>query len=163
MRRSPFVIVATAAGLYGVLSYQSHQPKLGLASGSSPTTSTPTTSTPATSTPAGSGTTAAGPTAPSTTAPRPATRSATGSLVQYGYGQLAVRVTLDGTRITDVSLASIQVAEQTSQYIAQQSVPVLRNEVLSAQNARIQAVSGATYTSEAYIRSLQSALSRAGA
>lgn len=160
MRRSPFVIVATAAGLYGVLTYQSHQPKLGLASGSSPATSTPTTST-STSTVAPSGSTSSS-TAPPTTASPPATHSVTGPLVQYGYGQLSVRVTVDGSRITDVSLASIQVAEQTSQYIAQQSVPVLRNEVLSAQNARIQAVSGATYTSEAYIRSLQSALTRAG-
>lgn len=157
MRRSPFVIVATAAGLYGVLSYQSHQPALGLASGSSPATSPPSTS-PTTVAPSGP----TSPTAPPTTASPPATRSATGSLVQYGYGQLAVRVTVDGSRITDVSLANIQVAEQTSQYIAQQSVPILRNEVLSAQNARIQGVSGATYTSEAYIRSLQSALSRAG-
>ena len=165
MRRSPFIIFATAAGLYGVLSYHTHKPTLGLAAGSSPKTSAPGGSGPAASTPPSSTAAAApsGPTAPTGPAAPSATRTATGSVVPYGYGQLSVKVTVNGSRIVDVSLASIQVAEQTSQYIAQQSVPVLRNEVLSAQNARIQAVSGATYTSEAYIRSLQSALSRAGA
>ena len=40
--------------------------------------------------------------------------------------------------------------------------PVLNNEVLAAQSARIQSVSGATYTSEGYIGSLQQAINQAG-
>jgi uncharacterized protein with FMN-binding domain len=40
-------------------------------------------------------------------------------------------------------------------------VPVLNAEVVDAQSAGIDMVSGATYTSEAYIRSLQSAIDQA--
>jgi uncharacterized protein with FMN-binding domain len=63
-----------------------------------------------------------------------------------------------GTQITDVSVAAIQTAEPTSQQISAQAIPTLRAEVLSAQGASIDAVSGATYTSQAYIQSLQAAL-----
>jgi len=85
-------------------------------------------------------------------------RSATGTLEQYGYGALSVRTTVNGTRITDVAVANLQTAEQYSQSLAQQVIPMLRNEVLSAQSANVATISGATYTSEAYLQSLQSAL-----
>ncbi|MGO4753756.1 FMN-binding protein, partial [Streptomyces sp. 2MCAF27] len=49
-----------------------------------------------------------------------------------------------------------------SQQIASYAVPQLTSETLSAQNAQIDAVSGATYTSEGYVQSLQSALDKAG-
>jgi hypothetical protein len=47
--------------------------------------------------------------------------------------------------------------------IMSQALPILRQEFLTAQSARIQLVSGATYTSEAFIQSLQSALLKAQA
>ena len=78
----------------------------------------------------------------------------------YGYGVLSVRVTVQGSRITEVSVASLQTAEQYSQSLAQQVIPTLRGEVMAAQSARINAISGATYTSEAYAYSVQSALDR---
>lgn len=71
---------------------------------------------------------------------------------------LDVQVTVRGTRITDVSVPTLQVAEPTSQQICEQAIPMLRSEVLSAQSASIDAVSGATFTSEAYAQSLQAAL-----
>jgi uncharacterized protein with FMN-binding domain len=78
--------------------------------------------------------------------------------VPFGYGTLSVRVVARGTQITDVSVPAIQTAEPTSQQISAQAIPTLRAEVLSAQGASIDAVSGATYTSQAYIQSLQRAL-----
>jgi uncharacterized protein with FMN-binding domain len=75
---------------------------------------------------------------------------------------LAVKVTEVAGRITDVSLATLQTAEQYSQNLAQQVIPVLRNEVLSAQSANINGISGATYTSQAYASSVQSALDALG-
>ncbi len=48
-----------------------------------------------------------------------------------------------------------------SQFIMSQSLPTLREEFLQAQSANIQMVSGATYTSEAFVQSLQSALLKA--
>jgi uncharacterized protein with FMN-binding domain len=85
----------------------------------------------------------------------------TGPVVNYGYGELATRVAISGSRITGVSVPVIRVAEQFSQELADRAIPVLRHEVLAAQSAHIQAVSGATYTSEAYAQSVQAALDRA--
>jgi uncharacterized protein with FMN-binding domain len=85
--------------------------------------------------------------------------SATGTLEQYGYGELAVRVTVDGSRITAVSVPALRTAEPYSQQLAQQVIPMLRSEVL-AHGARINGISGATYTSEAYAISLQAALDK---
>ncbi len=48
-----------------------------------------------------------------------------------------------------------------SQFIMSQALPILRQEFLAAQSAKIQMVSGATYTSQAFIQSLQSALLKA--
>lgn len=89
-----------------------------------------------------------------------APQSATGAKEQYGYGLLAVKVTVAGNRITQVSVPTIQVADSYSGSIAQQVIPMLRSQVLSLQSARINGVSGATYTSEAYAMSLQSALNK---
>jgi|SRR5579875_11031 uncharacterized protein with FMN-binding domain len=86
--------------------------------------------------------------------------SALGATEQYGYGELSVRVTMQGNRITDVSLANLQTAESYSQMIAQQAIPILRQEVLQAQGVQVNGISGATYTSEAYLLSVQSALQK---
>ena len=85
----------------------------------------------------------------------------TGPVVGYGYGELATRVALSRGRITGVSVPLLRTAEQFSQELADRAIPVLRHEVLAAQSARIQAVSGATYTSQAYAQSVQAALDKA--
>lgn len=88
------------------------------------------------------------------------TRSATGPGVNFGYGTIAVKVTVAGSRIVNVSVPRLSTLDPTSQQIAAQAIPMLRSEVLSIHSARIYGVSGATYTSEGYIRSLQAALNR---
>jgi uncharacterized protein with FMN-binding domain len=85
-------------------------------------------------------------------------RQSTGPLVPYGYGELAVKVNVSGGKITSVNVVRLRTAEQYSQSLAQQVVPMLRSEVLQAQSARINGVSGATYTSEAFAASLQGAM-----
>ena len=87
-------------------------------------------------------------------------RSATGVVVQYGYGELSVAVTVHGGQITAVSVPLLRTAEPYSQQLAQQVIPMLRSEVLAAHSAQIHGISGATYTSEAYARSIQSALDK---
>jgi hypothetical protein len=87
-------------------------------------------------------------------------RSATGKVEAFGYGELSVKVTVSGHQITGLSVPLLRVAEPTSQQIADQVIPMLRSEVLSADGARINAVTGATYTSEAYAASVQSALDK---
>lgn len=86
------------------------------------------------------------------------TRSATGPSVNFGFGTLAVRVTVTGSRIVNISVPALNPLEPTSQQICAQAIPMLRSEVISAQSANISGVSGATYTSEGYVQSLQAAL-----
>jgi uncharacterized protein with FMN-binding domain len=89
-------------------------------------------------------------------------RSAIGPSEQFGYGAISVKVTVNGSRIVAVSVASLQTAESYSQSIAAEATPLLTSEALSAQSANIQSVSGASYTSEGFAQSLQSALSQLG-
>jgi uncharacterized protein with FMN-binding domain len=173
MKRAPILLAATAAGLAGVLSFHSHRPTSTVAvqPSTSPDTGTaaPTTTTPAASTPAAPAT--AAPAAPATTTPAatpstatpsttgPAsTRSATGQVVQYQYGELSVTVTEHAGRITDVQMASLNETDARSVFIDDQAIPSLRQQVLAAQSANIAGVSGATFTSQAYAQSVQSAL-----
>lgn len=164
MKRAPlFVLGGTVAGLAGILSFHTHPPASGLsalpAAGKSATANSASGS--------GSGsahsrarTSRKSSTSGSRSANSATPQSATGSTVQYGYGQLAVKVTVHGGRIVSVTVPYIQTAEPYSQQLASQAIPALRSEVLAAQNARIQGVSGATYTSQAYAQSLQSALDK---
>jgi len=89
-------------------------------------------------------------------------RSAVGASEQFGYGTISVKVTVQGTHITAVSVANLQVLESFSQSLANQAVPLLTSEALAAQSASIQGVSGASYTSAGFAQSLQSALSQLG-
>jgi uncharacterized protein with FMN-binding domain len=91
------------------------------------------------------------------------TRSATGPAVNYNFGILSVQVIASGSKITKVSIASIDDGgNPRSQYIDQTAIPYLEQQALSAQSAHIQGVSGASYTSAGFEQSLQSALSKLG-
>jgi len=79
-----------------------------------------------------------------------------------GYGIIQVRVTVSAGRITDVTAVQVTAPDIHSQEINAQAVPMLRGQVLSAQSAQIDGVSGATYTSQGYDASLQSALDKLG-
>jgi uncharacterized protein with FMN-binding domain len=84
-----------------------------------------------------------------------------GQTVQTRFGPVQVQVTLSGGRITDVAALQLPQNDGHSARISSAVEPMLRSEVLSAQSADIQTISGATYTSEAYASSLQSALDSA--
>ncbi|MFF3402469.1 FMN-binding protein [Streptomyces sp. NPDC002659] len=79
------------------------------------------------------------------------------------YGDVQVQLTLSGGRITGAQAVKAPSAEAKSREIAAAAIPRLNQAVLKAQSAQIDAVSGASYTSEGYIKSLQSALDKAGA
>jgi uncharacterized protein with FMN-binding domain len=136
------------------------------AASSAAVTASPT----ATPTPSKTASPAAKPTVKATPKPsatKPTTVTATGAtfVVQEGgrqYGTVAVQVTLTGGKITRV-VAGENADEDESARIADQAIPILKSETLAAQGTQINAVSGATLTSEAYVRSLQSALDKAKA
>lgn len=92
-------------------------------------------------------------------ASKPAPRQVTGQAYDVGYGVVQVRVTLDGRRITDVTAVSLPRGGRSSD-ISSYAAPRLRREAIARQTARIDTVSGASYTSAGYARSLQSALDR---
>ncbi|WP_458244493.1 FMN-binding protein [Streptomyces sp. MAI_2237] len=106
--------------------------------------------------------TSSAPSAPKTTSAAPTTRTVTGTTAQTKYGPVQVRITLTGGRITAAS--AVQYPDETarSKDINATAVPQLNQETLQAQCARIDTVSGATYTSAGYKQSLQSALDKAG-
>ena len=102
----------------------------------------------------------ASPTAPAATAA--AGGSFTGSSVSTPYGSVQIQVVVANHKITDVKALHLTDDGGRSVQISNGAAPILRSEVLSSQSAQVSSVSGATYTSDAYLTSLQSALDQAG-
>jgi uncharacterized protein with FMN-binding domain len=99
--------------------------------------------------------------APSTTSSG-TTGTFAGTTEETQFGPMQVEVVVTNGRITDVKALQLTNDGQRSADISAQAAPMLREEALSAQSAKIDVISGATYTSEGYIASLQSALDKAG-
>jgi uncharacterized protein with FMN-binding domain len=83
-----------------------------------------------------------------------------GPIVDTRWGPVQVTVYIKGKKITDVK-AAVQPDTDRSVFIDEQSIPMLHDEVLQAQSGKIDIISGATYTSEGFILSLQKALKTA--
>lgn len=113
------------------------------------------------STTSGAGTTGSS-TGTGTTGGASATGTFTGDTTQTRYGPVQVQITVANGTITDVTALQLTNSDGRSVQISQQAAPILRQEALQAQSAQIQSVSGATFTSEGYTTSLQSAIDRAG-
>ena len=94
--------------------------------------------------------------APAVAAPR----TVLGQAESNPYGTVQVKVTFAGGRITDVRAVQLPSGGRSGE-IAAYAAPRLRAEVLAAQSANIDTVSGASYTSDGYARSVQSALDAA--
>ncbi|MFE4630898.1 FMN-binding protein [Streptomyces mirabilis] len=90
------------------------------------------------------------------------TKTVTGDTIQTRWGPVQVRVTLKNGKITDVTAVSYPTDNPRDQEINSYAIPQLRREALAAQSAQIDSVSGASYTSDGYKQSLQSALDSAG-
>lgn len=98
--------------------------------------------------------------APSASAAAPAgvTKKVDGQVEQTPYGPLQVSVTFVDSKITAVTELQSPSDRGRSVEINQQAAPILEQEVLASQSARIDTVSGATYTSDGYAQSVQSAI-----
>ena len=175
MRRAPFVLAATGAGLGLLLSYHTKPISSGLkvsatlpptspdssASTTEPTAEPTTAPSSGTTTPGSGGTTPS--TVPSTTTTSPqATRSGTGQDIPYQYGDLQLKVVEKGSRITEIDIISDNATDPRSAQINGQAIPMLEQQAFSVQSANIDGVSGATFTSAAFAQALQSALDQAG-
>lgn len=155
MNKKPLLILTgTIAGTVGVLSYapatQAKTPALTqsattVSSGASKTATAATSATTSVTT--------------STTAKKVVTRTVKGSVVQTQFGPVQVQITLNGKKITAIKALQTPQGGRSS-WINKQAVPYLVQQTLAAQSAAIQGVGGATYTTEGWITSLQSALAQ---
>jgi uncharacterized protein with FMN-binding domain len=84
-----------------------------------------------------------------------------GETVSTRYGDIQVQVTVSGGKITEATTLQTPSQDGRSIQINQTAVPTLNQEVVSEQSSNISQVSGATFTSEGYVQSLQSALDAA--
>jgi uncharacterized protein with FMN-binding domain len=110
------------------------------------------------------------PTAPAGASPAPtkassggssAAKTVDGQVVSTRFGDVQVEVVVSSGKVTDVVALELPTGRRSGQ-ISQYAGPILRQEALQAQSAKIDLVSGATYTSGAYTQSLQAALDQAG-
>ena len=103
-------------------------------------------------------------TAPATTATTTGgVRQIVGDPEDNPYGTVQIRLTVSGGKITDVATLQSPSDRGRSAEIAREALPLLRQEVLKAQSAQIDVVSGASYDSQGYAQSVQSALDKARA
>jgi uncharacterized protein with FMN-binding domain len=112
----------------------------------------------------GSSNTAGATTSPSTSAAASSQPAITvdGASEMTRYGVVQVRVVIANGAITDVTALQYPQSEREDIKINSKAVPLLRAQVLAAQSAKIDGVSGATFTTDGYVTSLQSALDAAG-
>ena len=82
----------------------------------------------------------------------------TGDVAQTQWGPVQVQLTVQSGKITAVSVPQYPNGTRRDAEINEYALPILINETVQAQSAQIDMVSGATVTSDGYIRSLQSAL-----
>ncbi len=89
--------------------------------------------------------------------------SFTGTAFDAYFGLVQVQANVQNGVLVSVDVLDYPKHQRTSRSINRQALPLLQSEVISAQGTRVNIISGATLTSRAYLRSLKSALSRAGA
>jgi len=164
MRRAAVAVALTVLGMWLVLSFKSSPASrvTSVASPAAPTTTVPSSPAdtggqpPAGPPPPGSGSS-------TTTLAASGRRTVDGDVVSTPYGDVQVAMVLNGSHIVDVKALQLPFDRSRSQYISEQVAPLLHDEVLQAQSAQIDTIGGATYTSDGYAQSLQSALDKAHA
>ena len=156
------LVVGWQVGSAAITAVHSSSGTTGTTSASSArgTTPAPTPSAPAAPVSPATPVTPATPVAPA--APGAPGGSFTGTSVSTQYGSVQVQVVVANGKITDVKALHLTDDGGRSVQISNSAAPILRSEVLSSQSARVSTVGGATYTSDAYLTSLQSALDQAG-
>ena len=161
MRLRSGIFATLASGAVILLGWQA-----GTGSGQMTALTPAKTATSAGAAPSGSPTpTGPDPAASPTSAP-PASTGVTdgtcaGSAIDTPYGTIQVKAQISGGKISNVIPVQMTNVGSLSTEIDRQAVPMLKSEVLSSQSANVNSISGATYTSEGYLTSLQAALDSA--
>jgi uncharacterized protein with FMN-binding domain len=167
MRRVILAVTGTIAGLVALLSFKSHVPSSPLAataSGSGSGTSSSGASPSASSSAKGGGQTEVVPGAfpqGSIAKNLPAGETAVdGKVASTAYGPVQIQLIKRSGKIVKVAVLVQPTNTLHDVQIGEFAFPKLISETLAAQDAKIDAVSGASYTSAGYVQSLQSALDK---
>ena len=156
MRRVILAVTGTIAGLVALLSFKSHSPTVPVAATSGTTggsSASSSSASPSARTIPGEFQSAVGPlTAGETTV--------TGKVANTAYGPVQIELVVKSHKIVKVAVLEQPTNTIHDIQIGEFAFPKLIGETLSTQNAKIDGVSGASYTSEGYISSLQSAVDR---
>jgi uncharacterized protein with FMN-binding domain len=163
MRRAILTLLSTVAGLVLLLNFKTSAttavaPAVG-ASGTSSASAAPSSSSSTSS--SGSSSSGSSSSASGSSGSGSGTKTLTGSSVDTRWGPVQVRITVTNGKITAANAIDYPNSNGHDQEINSTAIPTLNSEAVSAGNAQIDQVSGATYTSEGYIASLQSALDQA--
>jgi len=163
MRRVILAVTGTIAGLVALLSFKSHVPSAPVAAtvgGSGGTAA----SSPSSSSSSGGGQTEVVPGAfPQGSIARnlpPGETAVDGKVASTSYGPVQIQLIKKDTKIVKVAVLVQPTNTLHDVQIGEFAFPKLISETLAAQNGKIDAVSGASYTSAGYIQSLQSALDK---
>ena len=166
MKKIVVAVMGTISGLVMLFSY--HTSTQGVAatttedtdSGRTRTDPDPTAAVPSATASAGSSATASA--TPTATATNPSgTGAYTGDAVETRWGTVQVEITVENGTITSADAVQFPMGNRKDQQINAYAVPILNAAVVDAQSAAIDAVSGATVTSDGYRESLQSAIDAA--
>jgi len=164
MRRALLAVALTVAGLVALLSFKTASGELerptGAAAtgGSGPSGSSGTLGSSGSSGGAGAAGQPTAAASPSLSPLPPGARAITGRVASTVYGPVQVQLVVKGQKIIGVNILQRPDATEMDIQIGQYALPQLIAETLAAQSARIDTISGATYTSGGYINSLQNAL-----
>jgi uncharacterized protein with FMN-binding domain len=154
MRRVILAVTGTIAGLVALLSFKSHSPTVPVAATSG----------------TGDGSSSASPPSSSTTVPgefpegslagklAPGETAITGHVASTVYGPVQIQLIVKSRKIVKVAVLEQPTNTIHDIQIGEFAFPRLISETLAAQSAKIDTVSGASYTSAGYIASLQSAV-----
>ena len=163
MRRAIIAITGTIAGLVALLTFKSHVPSVSAAD-TTPNSGGGSTSSPAASQSGSPDSASSAPAATSSkaAAPGPGETTVDGAVASTIYGPVQIELTLKNSKIVKVTVLKQPDNTTRDIQIGEFAFPKLISETLAAQDAKIDAVSGASYTSAGYIQSLQSAVDRKG-
>lgn len=156
MRRITLWLASTATMLVLLFSYHT-----STSSGTTTSISSPANNGPV----AAAGTTSSGASSsssPSSSSSSTSSKTYTGATASTRYGDVQVQITVANGKVTTAAVTQVPWNDHKDQEINSRAVPILTDETVSAQSADIDMVSGATFTSEGYVESLQSALDQAG-
>jgi uncharacterized protein with FMN-binding domain len=164
MKRATIVTGVTVVGVAWLLNYKIAPHQLAALTPTSPTQAPGNPASPSTS-PTAAASPSATPSATPTPSPSPSPTALSGTFTGADFpnrfGDVQVRIVISNGHITDVQAVQLPTDRAESAYISQQAGPWLRTEALQAQSANIDIIGGATYTSQSYQQSLESALQQA--